>query len=189
MSVSQPHPAAQRRALIFVNGELHDLAAVRALVQPGDYRVAADGGTRHLLNLGLLPDVVVGDLDSLTAAEVENLKNQLVRVEQHPVHKNETDLELAVETALREGCSKILILGALGGRLDMTLANIFLLTLPELAGVDVRLEDGREEVFMIRPQDQARSHSRAGGRPGLPASPGRPGAGHSHQWIVLSAAC
>lgn len=50
----------------------------------------------------------------------------------------------------------MLILGALGGRLDMTLANIFLLDLPELANIDARLEDGCEEVFFIRPGSQGR---------------------------------
>ena len=141
----------QKRALIFANGEQIDLEAVRPLIQPGDYRVAADGGLRHLRRLGLEPDLVIGDLDSLEAGEIEALKNSQVRVEQYPVHKDETDLELAVETVVKQGCTTILILAALGGRLDMTLANIFLLTLPELAGRDVRLEDGREEVFLIRP--------------------------------------
>lgn len=154
-----------KRALIFANGPQLDLEAVRALIRPGDVRIAADGGLQHLHRLGLQPDLLVGDLDSVTPDEVEALKSGLVRVEQHPVHKNETDLELALLAALREGCDAILILGGLGGRLDMTLANIFLLELPELAGIDVRLEDGREEVFLISPGD-AELGGLIEGRPG-----------------------
>ena len=139
----------EKRALVFANGPQIDLEAVRGLIRPEDYRIAADGGLHHLQRLGLQPDLLIGDLDSLEPGELEALKNTQVRVDQHPVHKDETDLELAVFAALREGCTTLLILGALGGRLDMTLGNIFLLALPELAAVDARLEDGREEVFLI----------------------------------------
>lgn len=139
------------RALIFANGVQMDIPSVRALVRPDDYLIAADGGLHHLQRLGLQPDLLIGDLDSIQPDEVEALKRSATRVEQFPVHKDETDLDLALDLALREGYETILILGALGGRLDMTLANIFLLGLPELAGRDVRLEDGLEEVFLIRP--------------------------------------
>jgi thiamine pyrophosphokinase len=140
---------SDRRALIFANGEQINLEAVRAQIQPGDFRVAADGGLRHLRSLGLDPDLVIGDLDSLAPEEVEQLKKRGVQVEQHPVHKDETDLELALDAVRSAGYTTVLILGALGGRLDMTLGNIFLLGLSELAGMDVRLEDGMEEVFLI----------------------------------------
>ncbi len=139
-----------RRALIFVNGEQIQIEAVRGMFLPNDLLVAADGGLKHLRRLGLEPHLVIGDLDSISDEEIEQLKTARVRIEQYPVHKDETDLELAIAAVLREGCTSILILGALGGRLDMTLANIFLLGLPELAEVDVRLEDGIEEVFLIR---------------------------------------
>ena len=141
----------EKRALVFANGPQIDLEAVRGLIQPGDYRIAVDGGLHHLHRLGLEPDLLIGDLDSLEPGEVEALINTPVRIERHPAHKDETDLELAVFAALREGCTTILIVGALGGRLDMTLATIFLLGLPELSGIDARLEDGREEVFLIQP--------------------------------------
>jgi thiamine pyrophosphokinase len=161
MQSEQPQiqPSA-KRAWIFANGVQLHLEAVRALVRAEDYRVAADGGLHHLRRLSLEPDLVIGDLDSLEPAEIEQLKKDGVRIEQHPVHKDETDLELAVETVLRAGYTTVLILGALGGRLDMTLANIFLLALPELAGIDIRLEDGLEEVFLIH---SARSANDPGG--------------------------
>ena len=84
-----------------------------------------------VISLVLEPELVIGDLDLLEAGEIEEFKkNSQVRVEQYPVHKDETDLESAVETVVKQGYTTILILAALGGRLDMTLANIFLLTLP-----------------------------------------------------------
>ncbi len=147
MAQTQTH----KRAWIFANGELANPEALRGLIDPGDFLVAADGGLHHMRRLGLLPGLVIGDLDSLERAEIAQLETERVPVERHPVHKDETDLELTVEAVLRAGYTQIFIVGALGGRLDMTLANIFLLALPGLAGVDARLEDGVEEVFLIRP--------------------------------------
>lgn len=151
MQASHAPQPGRNRALIFANGEQFNRDAVQALVQPGDFLIACDGGLRHLLALGMAPDLLIGDLDSVLPAQIEQLKTMPTRIEQYPVHKNETDLELAIGAALREGCKTILILGALGGRLDMTLANIYVLALPELAEVDARLEDGMDEVFLIQP--------------------------------------
>lgn len=158
-----------KRALVFANGVQFDAPAVRAMLQPDDFKIAADGGLHHLRKLGVEPDLVIGDLDSLEPGEIEALKNSPIRVEQYPVHKDETDLELAVEAALREGCQTVLILAALGGRLDMTLSNIFLLALPELQAVDARLEDGQEEVFLLRPETAAQRliHGKPGDRVSL----------------------
>ena len=77
-----------------------------------------------MLGLGLNPDVLIGDLDSASESEVEKVRPAQGQVIQYPVHKDETDLELAVLAAIQRGYREILILGALGGRLDMTLANI-----------------------------------------------------------------
>jgi thiamine pyrophosphokinase len=138
------------RAFIFANGDQFQQDRVQPLVQPGDFLVAADGGLRHLLGLGLAPDLLIGDLDSVSPQDVEWVKQAHGQVVQYPVDKDETDLELALMAALRSGAREIFILGALGGRLDMTLANISLLLLPDLASCNVRLEDGIEEVFLIR---------------------------------------
>jgi thiamine pyrophosphokinase len=139
-----------KRALIFANGEIFDPEAVRPLLLPGDVLIAADGGLRHLRALGLMPHLLIGDLDSVSPLEVEQAEQANTRVMRYPVHKDETDLELALLTAVEEGCTEMVILGALGGRLDMTLGNIALLLLPELSGCLVRLDDGAEEVLFMR---------------------------------------
>ncbi len=64
--------------------------------------------------------------------------------------QDETDLELALRHAAREGAQEIVVLGALGGRLDHTLANVLLLTLPVLEGVSVRIADGMGETLLLR---------------------------------------
>ena len=135
------------RTIIFANGELPNIEKARALVQTDDYIICADGGTRHALALGLKPNLIVGDLDSVTDVE---LKIASAKIVQYPRNKNETDLELALNHALVKKTSSILIIGALGGRLDQTLGNISLLSDPRLATLDCRLDDGAEEVFFCR---------------------------------------
>ena len=143
---------SQKRAVIFANGEAADIKRLDAMMQPDDLLIAADGGLRYLLQLGKWPQVLIGDLDSVTAEEVELARQNGAAVHKYPVGKNETDLQLAIDYAIQAGCSSIVIAAALGGRLDQTLGNIFLLTRPDLQEIDIRLDDGREEVFIIRNQ-------------------------------------
>ncbi len=83
------------RAVLFVNGELRNSAVVQEMLQPSDYLVCVDGGLRHLKSWGLQPHLVIGDLDSISAAEVLELEREHVRIQRYPVDKDETDLELA----------------------------------------------------------------------------------------------
>jgi thiamine pyrophosphokinase len=138
------------RVIIFANGELANPQEARRLLQPDTLVIAADGGTRHALATGVTPDIVVGDLDSLSPDDQARLKaigTQLIRFSPH---KDETDLELALLHAARRGAKEIVILGALGGRLDQTIANVLLLALPALKGADVRIVEGAQEAFLIQ---------------------------------------
>jgi thiamine pyrophosphokinase len=131
-----------RRAIIFANGELPVPEMICGLISASDYLVCADGGLHHLLRSGLQPDLVAGDMDSILPDELRALEARGVRLARYPVTKDETDLELALRLVSEEGYKTIRIVAALGGRLDQTLGNIFLLARPELADVDIRLEDG-----------------------------------------------
>jgi thiamine pyrophosphokinase len=150
---SAPHPP---RAIIFANGEVSDLEAARASLRPDDFLVAADGGLRYFRALGILPQVVVGDLDSIRATDEAALEAIGVRVERFPARKDETDLELALRLAVREAPAEaardILIFGALGGRWDQTLANLLLLAHPDFRAVRVRLVDGRQQIYLVQGQ-------------------------------------
>ncbi len=150
----------QERAVIFANGEVTDQAAVAARVRPGDRLIAADGGLRHLRALGLTPSVLIGDLDSIDPTERSALEVQGARLLVHPADKNETDLELALLHASAEGAREILVVGAFGGRLDHTLANLALLALPELQACTVCLTDGLTDAVLVR--DALRLQGRAG---------------------------
>ncbi len=137
------------RAVVFVNGEVRDYTALARWLRPGDHLIGADGGTRHILALNLMPNAVVGDLDSLEPATVTELIAQGVDVERYPVAKDQTDLELAIERGLRAGADEILLLGALGGRLDQTLANLLILAQRQWP-VPLRLAEGNQLAQVLR---------------------------------------
>lgn len=149
-----------KRAVIFANGELPAPQAVLEWIDTDDLLIAADGGSRHAFSLGLKPQVIIGDLDSITAEAKMMAKQQGAGIMGYPRDKNETDLELALEYAIQQGCTSIRIIAALGGRLDQTLGNLALLTDPAWQYLDIRLDDGVEEAWFIR--KHATIHGTAG---------------------------
>jgi len=148
-----------QRVLIFANGVLPDIDKARMIPRDDDYIICADGGTRHASSLDLKPAIVIGDMDSTDNRLLQQLQTDGVPVELYPRDKNETDLELAITRAIDLAPNEILIVAALGGRLDQTLANIALLADPRLATFNVRLDDGVEEIFFCRTQVQIKGRS------------------------------
>jgi thiamine pyrophosphokinase len=148
------------RAIIFANGDAPDRTTIERWLTPTDRIIAADGGTRNALSVGLTPHVVIGDLDSLAEADRAQLERAGVPFIVYPTHKDYTDLELAIRYAHEHGATEIVIFSALGGRWDQSLANLMLLTLPELAQVTTRIIDRAVSIEVIR--DRAEIAGRAG---------------------------
>lgn len=139
-----------KKVLLFANGDFPAPDRLIDQINQDDYLIAVDGGLGHMTRLVLTPDLIIGDLDSANEQDVAKFQAQGVEVNKFPVDKDETDLELALNAALKMDPTVIWIVAALGNRLDQTLGNIFLLTRPDLAGYDIRLVDGQQEVFLIR---------------------------------------
>lgn len=134
--------------LVVANGAPSDLPA-RKWVPEADLVVAADGGAANARRLGLHPSVIIGDMDSIAPADRAELEAAGVQLVSYPANKDATDLELAVRYAVEEGAQTITLVGAMGGRPDQSLANVFLLTLPILNGVVVRLVGDGWEAFSV----------------------------------------
>lgn len=140
------------RAILFANGDPPNPELARRLIQPDDLLIAADGGARHALGLGLIPSVLIGDFDSLITEELDKFSRAGASLLRHPPEKDETDLELALDYALKIGCAPILILGAYGGRLDHSIGVLSLLSAPKCIEANVRADDGQTEAFFISQQ-------------------------------------
>ena len=158
------------RAVIVAGSSLtSELEASR--LATADLLVAVDGGADALARVGLTPQILVGDMDSISTATCDILQGRGVEMVLLSTSKDETDTEAALRLVVARGADDITIYGALGGpRLDHLLGNLLLLSSPWLAEVAVRMVDDRHEVFLVK------GDAVLGGDPGdtvslLPLSP------------------
>jgi thiamine pyrophosphokinase len=129
-------------------------------VPAGATVVAADGGLDRARSLGLEVDVVIGDLDSVSAESLSAAEADGARVVRHPVAKDATDLELALDEAVQLGARRVLVVASDGGRLDHLLASLLLLGSDRYAAVGLDALVGDALVHVIR--DERRLSGRAG---------------------------
>ena len=134
--------------LIVAGGEV-DREALRQAASRARWILAADGGAAHLRAIGVMPHRVIGDLDSMDSETFAWLEQIGAPIERHPVDKDATDLELALEYA-RQLRGAIRVFGGWGSRLDQTVASLLLLAHPRWAGWDIRFVGGGREAFVLR---------------------------------------
>ena len=125
-------------AVVFLDGDYGDPSWYRALAARADILLAADGGAAFLAAEGITPQAVVGDFDSLDEGVAGILEERGVELVRHPVRKDVTDGELAVEEALRRGAGEVVLAGATGA-LDHTLGHLAILRRLAARGIAARL--------------------------------------------------
>ena len=134
-----------RTAVVVTGGDPIPATALAGLI-PTEFVVAADSGLDHAHDLGLEPDLVVGDFDSVSDQALARFRGP---VERHPVAKDATDLELALAAAVAREPRRIVVLGGHGGRLDHFIANALVLTtLP--AEIEVEWRAGPARIHVVR---------------------------------------
>jgi thiamine pyrophosphokinase len=123
-------------ALVFAGGDAIP-QAVGELLDRDRLVIAADSGLDHAHALGFHADLLVGDLDSVDPDRLRDAQERGTEVEHHPVEKDATDLELALEAARSRGATRVTVVGGTGGRLDHFLANALLLAAPRFGDLDI----------------------------------------------------
>lgn len=137
--------------LLFANG----LAQTGTMVQrvlndvQSPQIVCADGGALTAVKFGFQPQIIIGDLDSLTSEQADKFEAQGAKVLKYSSEKDETDLELALHWCIYNHATEIYIIGGLGGRFDQTLANIYLLTLSQLGDIHVEVVDAEQSIRVL----------------------------------------
>jgi thiamine pyrophosphokinase len=156
------------QALVVADGDV-DATLLAALARPAGRPprlIAADGGAAHVLAAGLVPDVVVGDFDSLAATDRARLEELGVELRVAARDKDESDMELCLLAALDIGAVSITLLGALGVvRPEHSLANLLLLADPRLDGRQVVIAGRGSRIWRIGTADGPGSAS-ISGQPG-----------------------
>lgn len=113
--------------------------------------IAADKGMEFFMQAGILPDLVVGDFDSLSEEGKKYIReNGSLKVKRLKPEKDDSDTQSAVSHAVLEGAKNILILGATGSRLDHLMANIELLALGKELGVQISIMDANNYICLVR---------------------------------------
>lgn len=132
-----------RTAVVVCNGELPSAALLLQETRQAPFSVAADGGVKAFLRDGLVPDAVIGDLDSLPS-HLPDSWNLL-----HDPDQETNDLEKALELCSREHVQRVVVLGAVGLRTDQTLKNLSVLVQFSPRFQQLQFRDERFDIQLI----------------------------------------
>ena len=135
-------------AVVVSSGSIIDYSYYDKFFDKAGFIVCADGGAAHLKKMGFIPDVLVGDFDSIDTEHLQYYREKKVEIFKYPKEKNMTDTELAEDVAIDRGCRDIVIIGGTGTRLDHMLSNIFLLKKILDRGVIGRVVNEHNEIFL-----------------------------------------
>ncbi|MGL5347374.1 MAG: thiamine diphosphokinase [Peptostreptococcaceae bacterium] len=138
------------KSCIILNGKIQDYNKIKELItkEQYDYIICADGGANHTYNMDIIPNYIIGDLDSINEDIIEHYKAYKVKFEQFPTKKNETDSELCIYLSNKLQTKELHLIGALGGRIDHTIANINLLYYIRQMDIAPKIISEYEEIYI-----------------------------------------
>ncbi|MGE5474864.1 MAG: thiamine diphosphokinase [Ignavibacteriales bacterium] len=137
------------RSVIISNGVIEDYKAIAEMIKEDDYIVCADGGSMHARKLGLVPNLIIGDCDSIDQETLDYYESKGVKIETHPRDKDQTDTQLAVERAYEMGGREMLLIGCTGTRFDHTFGNVAMLIWLMKRGVRGIIVNKHNEIHVL----------------------------------------
>lgn len=139
------------KVCIVLNGTVNNYKTTKDIIEREnyDYIIGADGGCNHLNNMGILPNYVIGDLDSIDEKLIKYYEDNNIIFKKFPTHKDQTDSEICVYLAKDLNATQIDFIGALGGRIDHALANVGFMYYIHEMGIEPRILTSEEEIFII----------------------------------------
>ncbi len=150
----------KERVIIFANGDV-DPQALES-VRQDDFILCADGGALNAVRLGLTPDVILGDFDSLSDEILQDFRHQGITIIKYPMEKDKTDLELAMDYAIELGATEIVVFTALGGRMDQMLGNVLLATQENYKSARIAYISGLQTGYILRDENALELYGMAG---------------------------
>lgn len=140
---------ANKKALIVASGSIGNLSILKNVEDEYDFILAADGGANHLLNAGIYPNIIIGDLDSISKDILEISKENNIAIEEFPVKKDASDTELSIDYLIDKGYREVDLMGVTGSRMDHTLGNILLLNKLLEKDVKGKIIDGSNIIYLV----------------------------------------
>ena len=137
------------KTLILTRGNLPSDDRIKTLCREAEYVICCDGAAKHAVRLGILPNMLIGDMDSIDEDDRKTLIAGGAKEVRLKPDKDETDTQAACSVAMELGAQKLVMLGGLGGRMDHSLGNIQCLWMLHLEGVESRIESGKEVAYIV----------------------------------------
>ena len=145
------------KALILAGGDLHITPKLKEQLADADLVIAADSGIQHAEALAHMPDLLVGDFDSISKEDAERY-DRIEKVKHQP-EKDDLDLELAIQEAKSRGATELSLVGVTGSRLDQSLAAIMIAARYKGQFKSVKLFTGKQEVQILQTNDSLQLES------------------------------
>lgn len=138
------------KSCIILNGKIQDYKKIKEIIikEKYDYIICADGGANHTYNMDINPNYIIGDLDSINKEIAEHYKKYEVKFEKFPTKKDQTDSELCIYLSNKLKTKELHLIGALGGRIDHTIANINLLYYIRSMNIKPKIISEDEEIYI-----------------------------------------
>ncbi|MDQ2087160.1 thiamine diphosphokinase [Herbivorax sp. ANBcel31] len=136
--------------IIVANGSIEDYSFYKKYFDGENLVIAADGGAFHLRRLGVEPDILLGDFDSISKEDYNFYNKSNIELLEYPKKKDATDTEIAISEAVKRGCNKIIIIGGVGSRFDHSISNVFLLKQMLDKGVIGIVVNEYNEIYLVR---------------------------------------
>ena len=137
------------KAIIISNGSIQDYTFYKKILNDYDLIICADGGANHAKCMGLIPDVIIGDFDSVDQNDLNTMKRQDTKILSYPPIKDETDTQLAIEYAIENGCNDLILIGCLGSRFDHSFANVSLLKMIVDKGCKGTIINENNQIYLV----------------------------------------
>lgn len=150
-ATSHPRSEGIQTAALVANGTIHNYAMIAPLVRNYDYCVAVDGGLKHCKAIEIVPDLIIGDFDSVDKELL--LQYEGIPLQTFSEEKDDTDIDLAVKEMLVAGAQTIALFGATEGRSDHALYNLHLLQ--RYPGKMI-IESDHETIFVIEGEKEVK---------------------------------
>jgi len=138
-----------KKALIVFHGNLSDTSQIKKYIDKETLLIAADGGLSHFSKLGIIPHVILGDMDSASPESVVACEKKGAKIVRFPREKDQTDSQLAIEYAVAKHLHKIFIFGLLGDRVDHLSANIFYLSKIS-EKIKLTIVENKQTIYFLR---------------------------------------
>lgn len=137
------------KTVIICSGEIKNYKDMEAVVRSADLIICADGGAIHAMNMGITPNILLGDFDSIDEDVLNYYNSDKIEKIQYPAVKDMTDSEIAVDLAIAKGSEEVIIIGGGGLRMDHFLGNVFLLK--KFLDIDIKasIVDEKNEIILI----------------------------------------